>query len=52
MDNEEIKLQIQEIILKGHIIPSSSPFGSSITLVQKKDGTWKNGIDYRAMRKI
>jgi hypothetical protein len=40
MENEEIKCQIQELILKGHIRPNSSPCGSPIVLVQKKDGTW------------
>jgi hypothetical protein len=39
MENDEIKCQIQELIQKGHIIPNSSPYGSPIVLVQKKDGT-------------
>jgi hypothetical protein len=39
-ENEEIKCQIQELLEKGHIRPSSSPCGSPIMLVQKKDGTW------------
>ena len=40
LENEEIKRQIQELLQKGHIHPSSSPYGSPIILVQKKDGTW------------
>jgi hypothetical protein len=40
MDNEEIKCQIQELILKGHIKPRSSPCGRPIVLVEKKDKTW------------
>jgi hypothetical protein len=40
MENDEIRHQIQELLQKGHIIPSSSPCGSLIVLVQKKDGTW------------
>jgi hypothetical protein len=40
LENEEIKRQIQEFLHKGHIHPSSSPCGSPIVLVQKKDGTW------------
>jgi hypothetical protein len=40
LENEEIKCQIQEFLQKGHIRPSSSPYGIPIVLVQKKDGTW------------
>jgi hypothetical protein len=40
MENDEIKCLIQEILQKGNIRPNSSPYGSSIILVQKKDGTW------------
>ena len=52
MENEEIKCQIKELIQKGHIRPSSSPCGSPIVLVQKKDGTWRLCIDYRALKNI
>jgi hypothetical protein len=52
MDNEEIKFQIQELILKGHIRPSSSPCMSPIVLVQKKDETWPLCIDYRVLNNI
>ena len=40
LENEEIKHQIQELLQKGHIRPSSSPCGSIIMLVQKKADTW------------
>jgi hypothetical protein len=46
LENEEIKRQIQELILKGNIYPSSSPCGSLIVRVQNKDGTWCLCIDY------
>jgi hypothetical protein len=36
MENDEIKRQIQELLQKGHIRPSSSPSGISIVPVQKK----------------
>ena len=52
LENDEIKRQIQELLQKGHIWPSSSPCGSPIVLVQKKDWTWILCIDYRVLNKI
>ena len=52
LENDEIKRQIQELLQKGHIRPSSSPCGSSIMLVQKKDGMWRLYIDYGVLNKI
>eukprot|EP00253_Pinus_taeda_P003532 PITA_03532 len=40
------------MLQKGHIHPSSLPCGIPIVLVQKKDGTWRLCIDYRALNKI
>jgi hypothetical protein len=52
LENDEIKWHIQEFLQKGHIRPSSSPYGSPIVLVHKKDGTWRLCIYYRALNKI
>jgi hypothetical protein len=52
MENAEIKKQIQELLDKGVIVPSSSPCGSPIVLVPKKDGTWHMCADFRALNKI
>ena len=39
LENEEIHRKIQNLIDKGHILPSSSPCGSLVILVPKKYGT-------------
>ena len=38
-DLEEIKKQIKELLDKGYIHPSSSPWGSLVLVVEKKDGS-------------
>ena len=52
LENDEIKRRIQELLQKGHIRPISSPCGSLIVLVKKKDETWRICIDYQALNKI
>ena len=52
LENAEIKKQVQELLEKGFIKPSTSPCESPIVLVRKKDGSWRMCIDYRALNKI
>ena len=52
MESLEIKNKIQEFFNKGIIHPSTSPCGSPIFLVPKKDETWRMCIDCRALNKI
>ncbi|MCO5577004.1 hypothetical protein L7F22_030826 [Adiantum nelumboides] len=49
---EEIMRQVNELVEKGMVRPSSSPFCSPVLLVHKKDGTYCMCVDYRALNKI
>ncbi|CAL8465899.1 g5435 [Coccomyxa elongata] len=48
---EECRKQIRELQDKGHIRPSTSPYGAPILFVKKKDGSFRMCIDYRALNK-
>ena len=49
---KELMAQLQELMEKGFIQPSSSPWGAPVLFVKKKDGSMRMCIDYRDLNKV
>ena len=50
--NEEAEGQINDMLRKDVIQPSSSPWASGIVMVQKKDGSKRFCVDYRRLNDV
>ena len=48
----ELKKQIRELLDKGYVQPSSSPWGAPVLFIEKKDGTQRMCIDYRSLNDV
>ena len=48
----ELKAQIQELLDKGFIHPSASPWGAPILFVMKKNGSLRMCINYRKLNGV
>jgi hypothetical protein len=51
-EKEHLIKQITELLLKGWIQPSVSPYGAPVLFVRKKDGSLRMCVDYRALNNI
>jgi hypothetical protein len=49
---KELKVQLEELLVKGYIKPSKSPYGALILFVKKKDGMLRMCVDYKALNKV
>jgi hypothetical protein len=48
----ELKTQLQDLLEKGFIRPSSSPWGCPAIFIKKKDQTLRMCVDYRPLNEV
>jgi hypothetical protein len=48
----ELKKQIDELLEKGYIIPSTSPWTAPVLFEEKKDETKRMCIDYKSLNEV
>nr|XP_027098834.1 uncharacterized protein LOC113718113 [Coffea arabica] len=49
---KELKIQLQDLLEKGFVKESDSPWGAPVLFVKKKDGSLRLCIDYRGLNEI
>ena len=49
---QELRVQLQELLDKGFIRPSTSPWGAPVLFAKKKDKTLRPCIDYRHLNRV
>ncbi|XP_061376293.1 uncharacterized protein LOC133318320 [Gastrolobium bilobum] len=52
LELRELKKQIEELLSKEFIRPSTSPWGAPTILIKKKDGSLRLCVDYRQLNKV
>jgi hypothetical protein len=49
---KELQMHLEELLKKGYIQPSVSPWGAAVFFMKKKDGTLTLCIDFRQLNKV
>ncbi|KAK4389603.1 Transposon Ty3-G Gag-Pol polyprotein [Sesamum angolense] len=52
MELQELKKQLEELLEKGFVRPSTSPWGAPVLFVKKKDGSMRLCVDYRQLNRV
>ena len=52
VDLQELRVQLQELLDKGFIRLSTSPWGASVLFAKKKEKTLRLCIDYRQLNRV
>jgi hypothetical protein len=52
LELKELQLQLEELLKKGYLCPSVSPWGALVLFMKRKDGTLRLCIDFRQLNKV
>ena len=52
LELKELKVHMEELVSKGFVRPSTSPWGALVLFVKKKDGSLRLCINYRELNKV
>ena len=52
LELKELKVRMEELVSKGFVRPSTSPWGAPVLFVKKKDGSLRLCIDCRELNKV
>ena len=52
LELKELQMQLEEILKKGYIHPSVSPWGALVLFMKNRDGTLRLCIDFRQLNKV